>query len=298
MDEIAHTVALAKRAGNFTRSELFNKMYSLAQKHHLAPGVSPQQAFARFVMTDEGRELLAIQKSMDGRDIEPEKQVTKSGGEDDWDKLLRLTKNAAGCSYSEAIDAALSTEAGRYAFAKRKRADRIATRQFTVADMQCLDSIAGENELVLEMRKASSRSKYEDVFDKIKRAYPHLTDSQAHDFARQSDPQAWADHKTQKLGSGGVMPQARGQREVSGEEPPKPTTGREGRAPAQRQQTHGSRTPPGPNPVPEKMSDTPTVKVMARRLGRQRAVELYKQMPGFVQLILDNVVCKEVDALG
>jgi hypothetical protein len=39
---------------------------------------------------------------------------------------------------------------------------------------------------------------YEDVFEEIKRAHPHLTDSQVHDFARQKDPKAWQEHK--KLG--------------------------------------------------------------------------------------------------
>jgi hypothetical protein len=89
-------------------------MEGLARRHFLAPGVSPSQAFAKFVMTDEGKQLLAIQMAMPGRDIEPEIPVAKSGGEDDWDRLVRLTKAAAGCTYSEAVDAALSTEGGRY----------------------------------------------------------------------------------------------------------------------------------------------------------------------------------------
>ena len=113
-EEINRDLQLAKRGGKFTRSELFHKMEGLARRHFLAPGVSPSQAFAKFVMTDEGKQLLAIQMAMPGRDIEPEIPVAKSGGEDDWDRLVRLTKAAAGCTYSEAVDAALSTEGGRY----------------------------------------------------------------------------------------------------------------------------------------------------------------------------------------
>jgi hypothetical protein len=289
MSEVTHVLELAKRGDRFTRSELFHRMYDLAQRHYLAPGMSPQQAFAKFVMTDEGRELMAIQRGMDGRDIEPEKPVAKSGGEDDWDRLVRLTKNAAGCTYSQAVDAALSTEAGKFCFAKRKRADRVATGEFSHADMQCLDSIAGERELALEMRKRGSRSAYEDMFDEIKRAHPHLTDSQVHDFARQTDPKAWADHKAQKMG-GGTLPQHRPY-ETSGEEPPKPTTGREGRTSPEWRSEHSGSPPTTPEHVPEKWSDNPTIKHMAQYTGwsEDRCVQRYKRYPADVQRALDRV---------
>src|SRR6516225_2910651 len=104
MGEIDNVLALAKRGGRFTRNELFHKMEDLARRHYLAPGVSPSQAFAKFVMTDEGKQLLAIQMAMPGRDVEPEMPVVKSNGESDWDRLVRLTKSAAGCTYSEAVD--------------------------------------------------------------------------------------------------------------------------------------------------------------------------------------------------
>jgi hypothetical protein len=267
-EEINQVLQVAKRGGQFTRSQLFQKMEDLARRHFLAPGVSLQQAFTKFVMTDEGRQLLAIQMAMPGRDVEPELPVVKSASEDDWDRLIRLTRKASGCTYSEAVDAALSTEAGRYAFAKRKRSDRIATGEFSKADMQCLDVIAGEQELSLEMRKrGGSRTAYEDMFDEIKRAHPQLSDSKVHDYARQRDGgKAWADHKAQKMGGGG-LPQHRHQYQTSGQEPPQPTTGRGGRTSPQWQSRHSGSPPTTPEPKPERLDDRPTVKV-AKRLAQ------------------------------
>jgi hypothetical protein len=262
-EEISQVLQVAKHGGKFTRSQLFQKMEDLAKRHFLTPGVSPSQAFAKFVMTDEGLQLLAIQMAMPGRDVEPETPVAKSGGEDDWDRLVRLTKKAAGCTESQAVDAALSTEGGRYAFAKRKRADRIATGEFSKADMQCLDAIAGEQELSLEMRKRGSRTAYEDLFDEIKRTHPNLSDGKAHDFARQRDVRAWLDHKSQKMGGGG-LPQHRNQYETSGKQPPKATSGREGPTSPQWQSRHSGSPPTTPEPKPERMSETPTVKVQKR----------------------------------
>jgi hypothetical protein len=292
MGEISQVLELAKHGGQFTRSQLFQKMEGLARRHFLAPGVSPSQAFAKFVMTDEGKQLLAIQMAMPGRDIEPEIPVVKSGSEDDWDRLIRLTKAAAGCTTSQAVDAALSTEGGRYAFAKRKRSDRIATGEFSKADMQCLDAIAGEQELALEMRKRGSRTAYEDLFDEIKRTHPDLSDGKAHDYARQRDPEAWEEHK--KLGKlGGGLPQARGQRETSGEEPPTATSGREGRTPPQWRSRHSGSPPTTPEPKPERRSDSPTVKFVQQHLpgwSAERCTELLKRFPLSVQRDLARYV--------
>jgi hypothetical protein len=242
-------------------------------------------------MTDEGKQLLAIQMAMPGRDVEAQTPVVKSSSEDDWDRLIRLTKSAAGCTESQAVDAALSTEAGRYAFAKRKRADRIAAGEFSKADMQCLDAIAGEQELALEMHKRGSRSAYEDLVDEVKRAYPHLSESKAHDYARQKDPQAWLDHKLQKLG-GGNLPTPRGQRERSGESPPTATSGREGRTPPQWQSQHSGSPPTTPEPKPERRSDSPTIKFIQQRVGwpEERCVELFKRFPAGVRRDLTRFV--------
>jgi hypothetical protein len=288
MDEITHTLALAKRGGKFTRAELFEKMNALAREHHLGPGMSTSQAFCKFVQTPEGRELLAIQMRMDGRDVEPELPMVKSGSEDPWDRLIRLTKAAAGCTESQAVDAALSTEGGRYAFAKRKRADRIGTGQFSHADM---DAIAGEQELTLEMRKRGSRSAYEDMFDEIKRAHPQLTDSQVHDFARQKNPEAWAEHKKlNKLGHmSSVLPQSHGQHERSGEEPPTPTTGRSGRTPPQWRSEHSGSPPTTPEHEPERPSDNPVIKYLAERIPLDRAVWYYNKFPDNVKQALGTL---------
>jgi hypothetical protein len=290
MGEISQVLEVAKRGGKFTRSELFHKMDELARRHFLAPGVSPSQAFAKFVMTDEGKQLLAIQMAMPGRDIESEIPVVKSNGEDDWDHLVRLTKSAAGCTYSEAVDAALSTEAGRYCFAARKRKDRVATGEFSKADMQCLDAIAGEQELDREMRKRGSRTAYEDLFDEIKRAHPQLTDSQVHDYARQRDSKAWVDHKAQKLG-GRSLPQHRPY-ETSGQEPPTPTSGREGRTAPQWRSQHSGSPPTTPEHAPERWSDNPTIKFIQQRVGwpEKRCIELFKCFPAGVRRDLTRFV--------
>jgi hypothetical protein len=204
MDTIERTLQLAK-ANKLTRSELYAKICLLAEAQR-QPGKSEAQAFSKFINTPEGSKLYQLYKSLPGRDTEPSAPVNKSGGDDDWDRLIALTSKAAGCSYSQAIAGALATEADRDAFAKRKRSDQIATGQFTVADMQYLDGAAAEQEQNRELHKRDLKSDYEAKFDEAKQMYPHLSDSKIHDFVRARHPEAWEDHKLGKLG-GRRLPQ-------------------------------------------------------------------------------------------
>jgi hypothetical protein len=91
--------------------------------------------------------------------------------------------------------------------------------------MACLDAAAGETERYREMHKSPYKSEYETACDAVRRAYPQLV----HDMARAQNPDAWAEHKLGKLGhKPPSLPQPRGQREQSGEEPPTETSGRGG----------------------------------------------------------------------
>jgi hypothetical protein len=102
------------------------------------------QAFTKLVC-GEGRELFALCQSMPGRDVEvpwhPPASTTKSALGSDFDTLVRGILKSASCTYSTAIDAALSTEGSRYLFARQKRSEQIAKGAFTTADMQMLDGI-------------------------------------------------------------------------------------------------------------------------------------------------------------
>jgi hypothetical protein len=201
MSDIERTLDLAKR-GKFSRSELYWRMQALPDQQR-EPSQSQAQAFAKFV-TGAGRELMQVHLSLsaagsggmvgDYSALPTSVPFAKSVVEDDWDRLIRATRKAAGCSENEAIDAALSSEAGRYAFAKRKRADQIATGQFTIADMAALDGAAAEQEQHRELYKRDQKSEYEAKFDEAKQQYPHLSDSKIHDFVRARHPEAWEDH--------------------------------------------------------------------------------------------------------
>jgi hypothetical protein len=239
------------------------------------PGESVAQSFARFVKTPEGYQLFQVQKQMPGRDIEPGILLNKSdaGAASQWDDLIKVTMKALRCSESQAITAALSTEGGQYAFSKRKRADQINTGQFTVADMQALDAAAAEQ------ARHSTFAKREHLPDKtdfdvelahVKQQHPHLSESQALDAARVRNPEAWEEHKKTNKMFGRKLPQHTSQYQTSGEAPPNPMSGREGQAPPQRQQTHGS-GPTTPERRPPRADDTPTVKRLLEE--RKRAAD-------------------------
>jgi hypothetical protein len=300
MSDIERTLDLAKR-GQFSRSELYWRMQALADQQR-EPGQSQAQAFAKFV-SGEGRELMQIHCSLSNAGsggvvsdyTAPQAlvSVAKSIPEDDWTRLVRLTKKTANCSDNEAINAALSTEAGRYAFAKRKRNDQIATGQFTIADMAALDGAAAEQEHNRDFHKRDDKSEYEEKFDETKRQYPHLSDSKVHDYVRARHPEAWEDHKLGKLGGKGrQLP--RGHVPQPGEEhPTAATSGRTepSHAPQWTSDHSGNRPGTTPERTPERPSDTPAIKILddlARNSGLSRAdiAKYLCSVPAGRQLVL------------
>jgi hypothetical protein len=258
-------ITKSAQRGQLSRAEVYQKMMAHAEAQR-GPGESAAQSFARFVKTPEGYQLFQIQKQMPGRDIDPSITVGKSdtGTASQWDDLIKVTMKALRCSESQAITAALSTEGGQYAFSKRKRADQIATGGFTVADMQALDAAAAEQArhgTLAKRENLPEKDDYDVAFDHVRQMYPHLSQSQAHDMARTRNPEAWEAHKKlNKLGMHvGTLPQHTSQYQTSGEAPPNPMSGRDGKAPPQRQQTHGS-GPTTPERKPPRMDDAPKVK--------------------------------------
>jgi hypothetical protein len=293
MDALDRTLMLAK-SGKFSRPELYSHMCSLADAQFGGPGRSSAQNFSKFMATPEGSELYQLQKALPGKDIaDPSAPVVKASGDDDWSRMIALTRKSANCSEHEAITSLLATEAGAYAFQKRKRSDQIATGAFTVADMACLDGAAGEQEGNREFRKAASpyKTEFEAECDAIQRMYPHMKEGQVHDMARAKNPAAWQEHKLGKLGAKKpAVPQHRHQYQTSGEEPPQPTTGR-GRIPAPQWESRHSGSSPRTTPerAPEKLSDNPVVKYLAERIPLDRAVWYYNKFPDNVKQALGTL---------
>src|SRR5262249_17495680 len=78
-----------------------------------------------------------------------------------WDGLVRGLMKIEKCSYSRAVDLAMGTEEGRAVFAKRKRDDQVKTGQFSIADMECLDWVAAEQDYHSELHKRDLKTEYE-----------------------------------------------------------------------------------------------------------------------------------------
>jgi hypothetical protein len=272
MIDIDRTLALAKR-GELSKSELYARMQSIAEERR-GLGESTAQSFTRFIASDEGREMFAIQKAMTGRDIEPAPIAATVEKREDtgWDQLIRAMKRAnPGMLTCTAINEALKTEGGRFAFAQAKRAQQIATGQFTQADMACLDQIAGDHDREMSKRDQHGlKTDYEKECEDVQRMYPHMKASAVHDHVRSKNPELWAEHKKiSKLGSHlGDLPQPRGQRERSGEEPPKATSGRSGREGSQWESGHSHSDPTTPDREPGPEDQSPTVKALVRVMKR------------------------------
>jgi len=306
MIDVDRTLQLAKR-GQFSRSQLYAHMQSIAEQQR-QPGESTAQSFARFFCgTDEGRELFQIHKSMPGRDIEPAAVVVKSGTGtgDQWDDLIRTLRKAHGCSEARAINEALSTAAGKFAFARKKRADQIASGEFSQADLEVLDAIAKEQNDWLAVRKgapsvgdahspaALKAREYEDELDKVRMLYPKLTESQIHDEARKREPEAWEQYKLGKLG-GGALPQSRHQREQAGDEGPEEArSGRKQPSRAPLWESEHSSSPTTPEHKPAKLSDTPAIKAWCGLINHvQKKFGLEREHT--VELLLKTPVAKQV----
>jgi hypothetical protein len=283
MSDIDRTLDLAKN-NRLSRAELYWRMEALAAQQR-EPGQSQAQAFAKFV-SGEGRELMMVHQSLSAAGsggivgdytsaFQPSASVAKSVVEDDWDRLVKATQKAANCSTSEAIDAALSNEAGRYAFAKRLRSDRIATGEFSQADLEALDGAAAEQQQHREFHKRDLKSEYETECDAVRRMHPDLKESDVHDFARQRNPAAWEDFKMNKLGGKGrQLP--RGHVPQPGDEhPTAATSGRTepSHAPQWTSEHSGNRPGTTPARTPERPSDSPAIKILddlARNSGLPR----------------------------
>jgi hypothetical protein len=211
---LAQTMNLAKR-GRLTRSELYTRMMEASAVFRTV-GVSEAQAFSKFCQTDEGIELLAIEKSLPGGDFAPQREpyVNKNAGDGSlWDRLVRATAKSQGITYSKAVDVCLSTEEGREAFEAQRRFEKInAHVGFSDIHMEMEDKIA-------DIQKARRRgdpvnplpSEYKNAVANIRQNYPHLSESEAHDEARRQNPDAWGEHKAKSKGR--QLPRASGQRE-------------------------------------------------------------------------------------
>jgi hypothetical protein len=251
--------------------------------------VSPHQAFCKFVI-GEGRELYQLYTQAEGKDFAPAPVATKVEKKvDGWDDLVRALMRVNSCTYSKAVDLALSSEAGRYAFSKRLHSDRVATGAFSVADIQTLDEAEVERDSVMVKREARGlKSDYEAGCDAVRRMYPGLSDSKIHDYARARNPQAWQDEKLRKLGAG-HLPQARRQVHQPGDESPEQArSGRkQPRRTAQWESDHSGSAATTPEHEPERMDDKPAVKArniidnLQRHTGleRERLIPILKRMP-------------------
>jgi hypothetical protein len=209
MIDVDRTLSLAKR-GELSKSELYSRMQAIAEARRDL-GESTAQSFARFIATDAGREMLQIEKAMPGRDIDPAPVAAVEKRADTWDDLIRALMRANSCTYSKAVDLAMSSEAGMFALQKRLRSDRIAADVgFSAADLRLLDSVAVERDqdVRLDLHKRAPKHEFEVMVDNMLQKFPHLTRSKAMDQVRATPDglEAWTDYK--KMGSKkGTLPQ-------------------------------------------------------------------------------------------
>jgi hypothetical protein len=286
MVDLERTLSFAK-AGKYSRSELYSNLMALAEQRR-EPGQSSAQAFSRFISTPEGRELYQLQKSLPGRDIEPDSVVTKSDtGASEWSDLVRAMRKAYGYTEHQAINACLSTEAGRFCFSKVKRQQQIAADVgFTKADMTMLDQIAADHDSELAKREPKGLpSDYEVECNRVRQQYPNMKESDVHDHVRARNPEAWEEHKKLSKLGGRKLPQPQHQVEQAGDEDIEaPTSGRrQPKRPAQWRFDHAHSELP-PEPEPEHPSERPAVKIIvdASRhsgLSPERVVEIFKSLP-------------------
>jgi hypothetical protein len=257
---LAQTMNLAKR-GRLNKAELYTRMIE-ASKVFQTVGVSEAQAFAKFCQTDEGLQLLAIEKSLPGQEMPRQLPVDKNAGDSSlWDRLVKAVAKSQNLTVSKAIDTILSTPEGRDAFDATKRMEKLnANVGFSDIHMEMEDKIA-------DIQKARRRgdpvnpypSEYETAVNNIRRNYPHLSESEAHDEARKANPEAWEQHKTTK-GKGRQLPRASGQREENDADVPMTSQ----RTPTDRSPqwtgNHASVTPTTPARTPYRPNVEPQIK--------------------------------------
>jgi hypothetical protein len=259
---------LAKR-GQLSKSELYSRMLT-ASKVFQTIGVSEAQAFAKFVATDEGRELFQIHGSLPGRDYEPSWQnpVTKHAGGSTWDDLVKAVSKSQNISYSRAVDECLKTPEGKVAFNMQRRHEKIHASGYTVADMQMDDAIAKAQD-ANSVPGISYPSEYEVAVNNTLRNNPTLTRSQAHDHVRTTRPDLW-DAFSKLGGTGKQLP--RSHIPQPGEENPQAATSmRNDPYPGPQWRSAHSGSPPNtPARTPERMSNEPQIKWFDRQAPRAR----------------------------
>jgi len=301
MDDLEQTIELAKR-GKFSRARLYAELKKRS-RDLIAPGVSKEQAFARFAF-GAGKPLYDVYRATEGRDFDPAPvaAVEKKVVDDDWDNLVRLMMKVENCSYSRAVDLCTASEGGMYALNKRLRSDRIASGQFTVGDLACLDAATAEQDAWRNFHKrqpagdvhapGSLGHEYEHELDRLRSLYPGQKESKLHDLVRSRRPDLWENYKMRKLG-GGSLPRPRHQVEQAGDEDPRAATS--GRTqPSRKPQWHSdhSTSEMSPEPEVEHMDEKPTIKGAVRAwsgtvdhlrertgLGRERVVSILKRLP-------------------
>jgi hypothetical protein len=145
-------IALVK-GGTMKRSEAYELLDHLAQARR-RDGESRASAFTRFVTKDElGRDLLAVQKSMPGSDIDPnvvaksqarrDVDIRKDGDGDadpldHWNALIDgIRRGNPRITRSAAHDEALKTDGGRKLWAQVKARD--LRKQFALQGVPMTD---------------------------------------------------------------------------------------------------------------------------------------------------------------
>jgi hypothetical protein len=169
-------------------------------------GESEAQAFARYCRTPEGAKLLRKhqqERLADSYSYLPAAEtarVEKSAlAQSDWNALVAGIQGMAKCSLSKAIDAALGTEAGREAFKVHKRAEMMASRQYTQADMITHDSVEAVRQYNYDMRKANTKPLFMQMVDDVRSRNPSMSMTAAMDHVRSIKPEgeeAWQKFKT------------------------------------------------------------------------------------------------------
>jgi hypothetical protein len=258
MSTLESTLRLAKR-GSLSRAELYARMLA-ASKVFQTVGVSDAQAFAAFCNTDEGCQLLAIEKSLPGQDVAPAWQAPitkKESGGSLWDNLVNATAKSQNISYSKAVDVCLSTPEGKAIFRDQRRDELVNKSGCTFADLECFDRI--EKARGDDVPGVSPPSDYEQAVNNLLQQHPYLTRSEAMDEARKANPQAWEEHKAMDKLGGRTLPHGH---QTSGVNPPSPTSQRESTPRPPMWQSDHSGNRPGTTPVrtPYSPSGEPRIK--------------------------------------
>jgi hypothetical protein len=174
------TLEIAK-SGKLSRSALYAEISSLAEAQR-EPGQSTHQAFAKFIASYPGKELLQIQQSLPGNDVEPTSFIPVAKSTNVWNDLIDAMARHTGCSRTVAIDKLLKTDEGRAVFNAVRRKEKIASG-FTVGDMERDDNEQAAREATVA-KVIEPGSEFMALVDDLMDRRPGLTRSQAMDYIR------------------------------------------------------------------------------------------------------------------